>query len=81
MPMGPCELLDEIGLDIAAHVLKSLSHGSVVPPSVLATFAQAMEKKWLGKKSGRGFYVYPEKKGEKSPQREACSDVDSDDAQ
>jgi 3-hydroxyacyl-CoA dehydrogenase/enoyl-CoA hydratase/3-hydroxybutyryl-CoA epimerase len=58
MPMGPIELLDEIGLDISWHVLKSLEHNPSPPVNVVATFARAMDLKWLGKKSGRGFYLY-----------------------
>jgi len=58
MPMGPFELLDEIGLDIAVHVLKSLEHGSPPPANVVTTLSLAMEKHWLGKKSGVGFYRY-----------------------
>ena len=62
MPMGPFELFDEIGLDIAAHVLKSLAGGKPVPANVIATFDRAVQHKWLGKKSGRGFYGYDAKK-------------------
>ena len=59
MPMGPFELLDEIGLDVAQHVLKTLtaSLGDTLPPLPEA-IGQAIENGWLGKKSGRGFYVY-----------------------
>jgi 3-hydroxyacyl-CoA dehydrogenase/enoyl-CoA hydratase/3-hydroxybutyryl-CoA epimerase len=62
MPMGPFELLDEIGLDIAAHVLKSLENGAAAPASVQKMFAQATAQRWLGKKTGRGFYHHDEKK-------------------
>jgi 3-hydroxyacyl-CoA dehydrogenase/enoyl-CoA hydratase/3-hydroxybutyryl-CoA epimerase len=62
MPMGPFELLDEIGLDIAAHVLKSLGGATPVPQQVIATFDTARERKWLGKKSGRGFYNHEKKR-------------------
>jgi 3-hydroxyacyl-CoA dehydrogenase/enoyl-CoA hydratase/3-hydroxybutyryl-CoA epimerase len=65
MPMGPFELLDEIGLDIAAHVLKTLGGGTPLPPNVVAAIGQAQQHKWLGKKTGRGFYVHPEKRGKK----------------
>jgi 3-hydroxyacyl-CoA dehydrogenase/enoyl-CoA hydratase/3-hydroxybutyryl-CoA epimerase len=65
MPMGPFELLDEIGLDIAAHVLKSLGGGTPAPANVIAAIGQAQQRKWLGKKTGRGFYVHPEKRGAK----------------
>jgi len=54
MPMGPFELLDEIGLDIAAHVLRSLDDGAAIPVGVEA----AITRGWLGKKSGQGFYLY-----------------------
>ena len=58
MPMGPFELLDEIGLDIASHVVRSLAGGTPPPPNVVGLFDRAKERGWLGKKSGRGFYVY-----------------------
>ena len=61
MPMGPFELLDEIGLDVAHHVLGALavSLGHSLPPMPPA-MEQAMQNGWLGKKSGSGFYVYDE---------------------
>jgi 3-hydroxyacyl-CoA dehydrogenase/enoyl-CoA hydratase/3-hydroxybutyryl-CoA epimerase len=61
MPMGPFELLDEIGLDVAAYVLKSLARPSeqaVIPPAL----EQAIARGWLGKKSGRGFYIHAKSK-------------------
>lgn len=64
MPMGPLELLDQVGIDVAAHVAKSLAALSPQPsptPERLAQMAQAGD---LGRKSGRGFYTY--KKGRKS---------------
>lgn len=67
MPMGPFELLDEIGLDIGAHVLKSLGE-RMVPPLVTPLFiGEVLKRGWLGKKSGRGFYVYGQKKKSKKP--------------
>ena len=62
MPMGPCELLDEIGLDIGVHVMKSLECVSQPSSGVVGMFKAAREKKWLGKKNGRGFYVYQDHK-------------------
>ncbi len=58
MPMGPLELLDQVGLDVAAHVAGGL--GDVIPdPGPTAERLAAMVKAgWLGKKSGQGFYVY-----------------------
>jgi 3-hydroxyacyl-CoA dehydrogenase/enoyl-CoA hydratase/3-hydroxybutyryl-CoA epimerase len=60
MPMGPFELLDEIGLDIGAHVLKSLGDKLEVRLEVPPEMAKVLERGWLGKKSGTGFYVYGE---------------------
>jgi len=66
MPMGPFELLDEIGLDVSAHVLKSLGEqvGMDRVPSSPGMF-KAIEQGWLGKKSGRGFYHHGAKGGSK----------------
>ena len=51
MPMGPMRLLDEIGLDVAAHVARTLQ----VSHDVLTAMVAAG---WLGKKNGKGFYLY-----------------------
>jgi len=56
MPMGPLELLDQVGIDVASHVAAALSHIQVeaeLPTSLLRTMHQ---RGWLGKKSGSGFY-------------------------
>ncbi len=66
MPMGPFELLDEIGLDVSAHVLNSLADQigrDRVPAS--PAVEKALAQGWLGKKSGRGFYIHGSKKGQK----------------
>jgi 3-hydroxyacyl-CoA dehydrogenase len=57
MPMGPFELLDEIGVDIASDVLRSLG-GAPPSAAVVAAMERATQERWLGKKSGRGFYTY-----------------------
>lgn len=70
-PVGPFALLDEVGLDVARHageVVDSALGGRLAPPAV---FARMIEDRRLGRKSGRGFYVYQEEKkkrakGEKS---------------
>lgn len=58
MPMGPIELLDEIGLDVSDHVLKSLGGqmSGRVPQS--AILDEALKRGWLGKKSAKGFYIH-----------------------
>lgn len=61
MPMGPLALLDEIGLDVSAkviHVMHEALGGRMAEPSLL-TNIQAL--KLLGKKGGRGIYLYDEK--------------------
>ncbi|MCG3178580.1 MAG: Fatty acid oxidation complex subunit alpha [Phycisphaerae bacterium] len=58
MPMGPFELLDRIGLDVAADIFGraggSLAEGATAPAGV----EHAVARGWLGVKSGRGFYRY-----------------------
>ena len=56
MPMGPVELADRVGLDVALHVAEILSDVlRAVPPKRLAEKVAAGA---LGVKAGRGFYVY-----------------------
>src|SRR5262249_36774872 len=58
MPMGPMELFDEVGLDVAskvAHVLSEAFPSSEPRPNVLESMVAAGR---LGQKSGRGFYRY-----------------------
>jgi 3-hydroxyacyl-CoA dehydrogenase/enoyl-CoA hydratase/3-hydroxybutyryl-CoA epimerase len=64
MPMGPIELIDEVGLDVAEKVGHILHEGFGERMSPPKTFEKLLEKKRLGKKSGSGFYLYsgPEKK-------------------
>lgn len=61
-PMGPFTLLDEIGLDIGAkvtHVLHKALGDRMAPPAIMN---QMETLKVLGKKGGRGFYLYEEGK-------------------
>ena len=63
MPIGPVELADQVGLDIALHVAEIL--GDVIgiePPAALRAKVDAGE---LGVKSGRGFYDYEKGKARK----------------
>jgi 3-hydroxyacyl-CoA dehydrogenase/enoyl-CoA hydratase/3-hydroxybutyryl-CoA epimerase len=75
MPMGPFELLDEIGLDVAAHVLRSLAGTTPAPANVAAAFDAARDRKWLGKKSGKGFYVHETKKRRRSAEPEVNDEL------
>jgi 3-hydroxyacyl-CoA dehydrogenase / enoyl-CoA hydratase / 3-hydroxybutyryl-CoA epimerase len=73
MPMGPVELADTVGLDVALHVAKILgaAYGIPVPDRLV----EMVDKKRLGRKTGRGFYdwkdgkpVKPSAKDAKAPQ-------------
>jgi 3-hydroxyacyl-CoA dehydrogenase/enoyl-CoA hydratase/3-hydroxybutyryl-CoA epimerase len=62
MPMGPIELADTVGLDICVAVGKMLGRDEE-PPRKLAELIAAGH---LGRKSGRGFYVWTDGKPQKS---------------
>jgi 3-hydroxyacyl-CoA dehydrogenase/enoyl-CoA hydratase/3-hydroxybutyryl-CoA epimerase len=72
MPMGPLELLDQIGLDIGAHVARSV--GPVLegrfPPN--DTFEKMLANGWKGQKGGKGFYTY---RGKKSTANELAENL------
>jgi 3-hydroxyacyl-CoA dehydrogenase/enoyl-CoA hydratase/3-hydroxybutyryl-CoA epimerase len=61
MPMGPCRLMDEIGLDVCVKVGKIMHDGlgERANPSTLST--KLYDAKLLGKKNNKGFYLYDEK--------------------
>ena len=60
-PMGPCELLDLIGIDVHVHAAEALYEAlrepRMAPPPRLVRMAQAGLH---GRKSGRGFFRYEE---------------------
>jgi 3-hydroxyacyl-CoA dehydrogenase / enoyl-CoA hydratase / 3-hydroxybutyryl-CoA epimerase len=56
MPMGPIELADVVGLDVAASVGKVV--GPVVGVEVPAALQQLLEQGKRGKKDGAGLYVW-----------------------
>jgi 3-hydroxyacyl-CoA dehydrogenase/enoyl-CoA hydratase/3-hydroxybutyryl-CoA epimerase len=56
MPVGPVELADRVGLDVALHVAEILSSVlAAAPPELLRA---KVAKGELGVKTGRGFYAY-----------------------
>lgn len=62
MPMGPIELVDTVGLDIAMAAGKQLA-GGAEPPRCLI---ERVEQRELGKKSGRGFYDWSSGRAKKA---------------
>ena len=63
MPMGPLELMDMVGLDIANHVGEELD---LAPGGDNALSALVKQGK-LGKKTGQGFYVWEQGKPKREP--------------
>jgi 3-hydroxyacyl-CoA dehydrogenase/enoyl-CoA hydratase/3-hydroxybutyryl-CoA epimerase len=58
MPMGPMRLLDEVGVEVALHVAKTLASRFSDRMLVPAVLAKMVEAGLLGRKCGRGFYLY-----------------------
>jgi 3-hydroxyacyl-CoA dehydrogenase/enoyl-CoA hydratase/3-hydroxybutyryl-CoA epimerase len=67
MPMGPIELADQVGLDICLDVGDMLrsKFGDLLPPTP-AWLREKVAKGELGRKSGKGFYVWKDGKADKS---------------
>ena len=63
MPMGPIELIDTVGLDVALSVGKEL--GPFLNLELPAGIADKVEGGKRGKKDGHGFYVWKDGKPEK----------------
>jgi len=64
MPMGPIELVDSVGLDIAKHVAAILTTGTDrdMPETDIET---KVEQGHLGRKSGQGYYRWEDGKAVK----------------
>ena len=56
MPMGPLRLADEVGIDVAFHVSETLAEPFAEYLTVPKVLSRLMEKQWLGRKTGQGFY-------------------------
>jgi 3-hydroxyacyl-CoA dehydrogenase/enoyl-CoA hydratase/3-hydroxybutyryl-CoA epimerase len=77
MPMGPVELCDVVGLDVALHVGKVLAEafGRPIPKNL----TERVEQEKLGRKSGEGFYHWRDGKPKKSPVGDAQIPADLED--
>lgn len=58
MPMGPLRLLDEVGLDVALHVARTLSAAFPERMKIPRVVERLVEQGHTGRKGGSGFYVY-----------------------
>merc|ERR1711962_1916193 len=72
-PVGVATLIDEVGIDVAAHVAEDLGKAfgerfSGGNPEVLKSMVAA---NCLGRKSGKGCYIYDDTKGERPLNTEA----------
>jgi 3-hydroxyacyl-CoA dehydrogenase / enoyl-CoA hydratase / 3-hydroxybutyryl-CoA epimerase len=67
MPMGPIELADQVGLDICLAVGDMLrsKFGDLLPPTP-AWLRDKVSKGELGRKTGKGFYVWKDGKADKA---------------
>ena len=64
MPVGPVELADRVGLDVASHVAEIL--GAAFERPVPPGLAEKLAAGDLGAKTGQGFYRYVEDKAQKA---------------
>ncbi len=60
MPVGPIKLMDEVGIDVGAHIVVTLNQafGDRVP--LIDGVDKVLDDDRKGKKNGRGFYDYSE---------------------
>jgi 3-hydroxyacyl-CoA dehydrogenase/enoyl-CoA hydratase/3-hydroxybutyryl-CoA epimerase len=67
MPMGPIELADQVGLDICLAVGDMLrsKFGDLLPPTP-AWLRDKVSRGELGRKTGKGFYVWKDGKADKT---------------
>ena len=77
MPMGPVELLDSIGLDVALQVSQVL--GAAFDRAVPGRLGEMVEDDQLGRKSGQGFYEWQDGKAVKPQEDHAGLPADISD--
>jgi 3-hydroxyacyl-CoA dehydrogenase/enoyl-CoA hydratase/3-hydroxybutyryl-CoA epimerase len=66
-PVGPLELLDEVGIDVAAHAAGTMAAAFPERMPRPEGFRTLVEEGRLGRKSGRGFYDYSGKRKRPDP--------------
>jgi 3-hydroxyacyl-CoA dehydrogenase/enoyl-CoA hydratase/3-hydroxybutyryl-CoA epimerase len=69
MPVGPLSLMDEVALDLGWKILqatkKDLGAKAIDPVQEALLEEMVVKQGRLGRKNGKGFYDYPEGKGQK----------------
>lgn len=65
MPMGPMELIDEVGVDVGEKVAHILHDGFGARMEPAPFNAKIVAAGRLGKKNGKGLYVYTDSSGKK----------------
>src|SRR5262252_5726439 len=76
MPVGPIELIDVVGLDVASHVGEIIAQELGRPVTQIARLNELLAAKKLGRKSGEGFYLWREGKAVKAPATGASAPAD-----
>jgi len=74
-PVGPIQLIDEVGIDIGYHVAKDL--GAIFAERMgtdLSVLDALIKKNILGKKTNKGFFNYDEKKKRKDLNQEVIDE-------
>ena len=66
MPVGPIELVDVVGLDVAAHVGEIIARELSRPVTQIKRLNELLAAKQLGRKSGAGFYPWRDGKAVKA---------------
>jgi 3-hydroxyacyl-CoA dehydrogenase/enoyl-CoA hydratase/3-hydroxybutyryl-CoA epimerase len=79
MPMGPIELADQVGLDICLAVGDMLrsKFGDLLPPTP-AWLRDKVAKGELGRKTGKGFYVWRDGKADKARSSSNTTEPDAE---
>lgn len=67
-PVGPITLADEVGIDVGYHIAQYL--GKIFPERMegvnVTPMSEMVEKGFHGRKTKKGFFVYPSGKGKKT---------------
>lgn len=61
-PVGPITLIDEVGIDVGMHVMNTMASAWPARFSTPPQFTPVKESGRLGRKNGKGFYLYEDGK-------------------